>query len=138
MKIFQVIHFFDRRTAFFYCLAGGLSAVAYFLLFSILWQEFHINYKISISIAYIISILVHFTMNRKVTFQHHEKNIHRQLPKYSAMVLINYLITMLVVHIIVIDFNLSPYFGVIFGIGLTVLSGYLMSKYWVFKMETAQ
>src|SRR3990167_3097455 len=130
MKLFSLIYFFDKRTLFFYCLTGSLSAIVYFLFFGVLWQTFHINYKIAVSIAYIMSAFVNFTMNRKVTFKHHGKNIHRQL--------INYLITMLVVHIVVVDINLSPYFGVVVGVAVTILSGYLMAKSWVFKMETAQ
>src|SRR3989338_2730977 len=87
MKLFSLIYFFDKRTLFFYCLTGSLSAIVYFLFFGVLWQTFHINYKIAVSIAYIMSAFVNFKINHKVTFQHHEKNIHRKLIKFLVMVL---------------------------------------------------
>ena len=133
MSAFKVIKLFDKRTFLFYCLAGGLSALVYFCFFSLLWQMIHMNYKIAVSIAYVMSVVVHFTMNRRLTFRGHGKNLRKHLMKYSVMILINYLITMLVVHMVVEKIHLSPYFGVVAAIGATVMSGYLMAKYWVFK-----
>lgn len=54
------------------------------------------------------------------------------------MAFINYLITILIVEFSVKLLLLSPYFGVVIAVGVTVVSGYLMLKFWVFQINEKQ
>ena len=133
MNINKLISNFDSRTLFFYLLVGGTSAFVYFVVFTLFWKWFDVNYKISVSIGYVLSVVTHFTANRRFTYQSHDKKLHTQLPKYLSVVLLNYLITLFIVHGMVSTLHLSPYFGIVVSIGITLLIGYLMTKHWVFK-----
>ena len=90
------------------------------------------NYKIAVSIAYLASVLTHFIANRRFTFQSHGHNLWPHIAKYCSLVVINYLITLAVVHIIVVELFLSPYLGIVGSIIATVLVGFLLAKLWVF------
>ncbi|OGT34308.1 MAG: hypothetical protein A3C44_07555 [Gammaproteobacteria bacterium RIFCSPHIGHO2_02_FULL_39_13] len=117
----------------FYCLIGGLSATVYFGVFALFFQGFHVHYQLAISFAYIMSVITHFTMNRYFTFAVNGKNLQKHIVKYVVMVMVNYVITMTIVYFIVSELQCSPYFGMVSAIGVTVLSGYMMARYWVFK-----
>ena len=56
------------------------------------------------------------------------------LKKYGVMVFINYLISLLVVHLGVNDFHLFPPLTVAISIAVTVGVGFMLSKKWVFKI----
>lgn len=135
MSLQQLICFFWKKTFFFYIIVGGLSAFIYFVSFTVCWKYYFFNYKISISIAYVLSVITHFILNRRLTFGSYQEKFHPQLARYLLMVLLNYCITFLVVRVVVTDMKLSPYIGIVLSIGATLLTGYLMSKNWVFKKQ---
>lgn len=112
---------------------GALSAVLNFCAFSFLWKIMGIPYQYAVSIAYVLSVIFHFTGNRNVTFKSREPNLLLQVLKYLTMVLTNYLITLSIVHFVVEKLHCSPYIGIIASIGTTVWAGYLMSRLWVFR-----
>lgn len=116
---------------------GALSALVYFLSFTLFWKLFGWNYKISISFAYFLSVVTHFTGNRNLTFKSYGVSIPLQVAKYLLMVATNYAITLIVAHIVVEILKLSPYISIVCSIGATVSTGYLMSRFWVFKKLTA-
>lgn len=124
----------NRRAILTFGIIGAFTALIYFLLFAVMWEMFHINYKIAVTFSYIGSILFHFLMNRNVTFQSTKKSILPQVTRYTLMAAVNYLITIIVVELSVKAFFLSPYVGVLIAVGITVVSGYLMSKVWVFRV----
>ncbi|OFX74486.1 MAG: hypothetical protein A2X12_02185 [Bacteroidetes bacterium GWE2_29_8] len=131
-QVKKLIYLLDFRVLGIYLVIGGTTAVINFSIFTFLWNFEHINYQVSISISYILSVIFHFTANRRFTFKSHDRNLYKHLAKYLAMVLINYLITLLVMHIAVEIFKLSPYIGVIASIGTTVGVGYFLARFWVF------
>jgi len=129
-KIFKLV---DIRSAATFLTVGAIAAVINFSTFSLLFQMAHLNYKVAVSIGYLCSVIFHFTANRRFTFKSQGSDFFRHLSKYIVMISINYLITLAVVHFVVENLSLSPYIGVIAGIGCTVGIGYLMAKFWVFQ-----
>ena len=115
-----------------FLLVGTLAAVVNFAAFSFLWQIIGCNYQVAVSIAYVLSVAVHFFANRRFTFRRHDLNPWQQMPKYLVMILINYIATMLTVHIVVEELHLSPYLGLVAAIGSTVWIGYVLLRFWVF------
>jgi len=132
MSTFKLVFKTHRKTATSFILVGFITAIIYFSIFSIIWKLLGINYKISVSIAYIITMLFHFTMNKKVTFKNHSTTINSQILRYIAMVSVNYLLTIVIVHIFVEILKTNPYTGIFFAVGGTVLSGYFLARFWVF------
>ena len=124
----------DYPSAIKFLAVGATSALVYFLSFSVLWHFIHFTYQIAVSIAYALSVVVHFTANRRITFRAHGHALAAQLTKYFVMVAINYGITLWIMHGIVTNLNLTPYLGIMCSIALTVATGYLMAKFWVFRI----
>ena len=113
-------------------IVGGLTAVLYFSLFALFWRILELHYQIAISLAYFISVTFYFLANRKFTFQS-TGNTSRQLPRYGLLLLINYFVTLIVMHITVELFSFLPYFGIVASVGITFIINYQVSKRWIFK-----
>jgi putative flippase GtrA len=136
-KLYQFI-LINKRSISFFLAVGGISAVINFASFAVLWNVLNINYQIAVSIAFILSVLFHFSANRAVTFRAHQHKLRHQLPKYVVMLAINYSITLLIVHVTVETFHLSPYLGLVIAVGTTMNLGYLMLRFWIFHQLTTR
>jgi len=128
----------DKRAITLFLSIGALTALLYFTLFTVIWQLLHIDYRIAVTFSYLMAVSFHFLMNRRVTFQATRGNFIPHIMKYIVMAFINYLITILIVEFSVKLLLLSPYFGVVIAVGVTVVSGYLMLKFWVFQINEKQ
>jgi putative flippase GtrA len=122
----------DIRTFSFFLGVGATSALFYFLSFGMFYNLLHWHYKVAVSFAYFISILVHFLGNRTLTFKSHGAHLKRHISRYIVMVLINYCLTLLVMCIVVQILRLNPYIGIVASIGATTGVGYLIARFWVF------
>jgi putative flippase GtrA len=131
----QLYHFIHTNKKFIaaFLTVGALSAVVNFCSFSFFWKVLGLPYQYAVSIAYVLSVIFHFTGNRNVTFKSRESNLALQVLKYLTMVFTNYLITLTIVHFVVEKLHFSPYIGIIASISTTVWTGYLMSRLWVFR-----
>ncbi len=123
--------FTDRR--FFKFLAVGLATmVVQFSSFALMWDILCLPQRLSVSISYITAVTFHFLSNRFFTFQAGNANVYKQLVKYIIVTCVNYIITVVVVDVCVKILSLSPYIGVMAAIAITVMTGFLFLKYWVF------
>lgn len=125
-----------KREVFWFLTTGVISAIAYFITFSLLWKIFNLNYQVAITIGYIVSVIVHFNINRYITFKSGSNPIAHQLIKYLMMLLMNYIVTLLIAHGVVEKAHFSPYFAIVCSIGATVGTSYLLSRYWVFDVSS--
>lgn len=122
----------DFRTLFIFLIVGALTALIYFTSFAFLWNLNHINYKIAVSISYTLAVVFQFTANFKFTFESDNCCLFKKIMRYLAVILINYFITLGVVHVAVENLLLSPYIGIVFSVGITVVVGYLLARFWIF------
>lgn len=122
-----------RRSWFKYLMVGAVSAGVYFSVFSLSLYVFVGHYIAATTLGYFIAVCVHFLGNRYITFhdQAHPQ-VTRVIVKYMAMLLINYGLSIMIVDVLVSRYGASPYAGIITSIIGTTLSGFLLSKYWVF------
>ncbi len=125
----------DFRSAFFFLCVGGLTSVFYFCLFTFFWHYCHLHYRVAITLAFFMAATGQFFLNRNLTFKNHNRKIGGQFIRFFTMVGINYLITLAVVSFLVEVLSLWPSFSVVVSIGVTVVTGYLMSKFWVFHHD---
>jgi putative flippase GtrA len=114
---------------------GGLTALIYFLIMWIAQSVFLFHYLLSISLAYFVSTMFHFLMNRQYTFLATQDAHWDQLRRYGVMWVVNYLITILIVNICVERLLLSPYLGVCISVLFTSAIGYVLGHFWVFKIK---
>lgn len=140
MWVVRIKEFFasNKQSGPSFLVIGCLTALLYFALFTLLWQMLHLRYEVAVTVSYTLAVSFHFIANRRITFGSHDQRMLHQLPRYAALVILNYLITILIVELLVNVLILSPYLGVLGAVAVTVISGYLISKHWVFRKEIKQ
>lgn len=128
------LHLLDIKSLSWFLCVGGVSALVNLGVFSLCWHFFRWPNVASVSVAYFISVLVHFLGNRYITFSanKHQPLLHN-LKKYLVMVVVNYLISVAVVHVATAWFGVYPPLAVCLAIAVTVGVGFFLSKMWVFK-----
>ena len=118
---------------FRYLVIGGITALVYFGFFALSVEGFQLNYRVGMSIAYVLAVTFHFLANRKFTFYSKDGKLIYQWLRYLAVLIINYLVTLVVISFFVDQLGLSAYLAVMLSILVTVCVGYFASKFWVFR-----
>jgi putative flippase GtrA len=116
-------------------LVGAATAVIYFLVMWFADSILGLAYLVVVSLAYIVSTVFHFLANRHFTFSAARGQYRRQMTRYLIMWSVNYVITLVVVGFFVERLNFSPYIGVCVSVFFTLFVGFLLGRYWVFKLE---
>jgi len=116
-----------------YLFVGGATFIIYIASIALAVKIFNSDYRIGVSVAYLIAITFHFCANRMFTFRATNDNLVDQSIRYVVILILNYLITLIVVSFCVGSLGFSPYIGAVFAIVLTVGVGYFASKFWVFS-----
>ena len=116
-----------------FLIVGGLSALLNLGVFMVLWQWFHLSDNTAVILAYAVSLLFHFTMNRVWTFQNTQGIRGPQIVRYVVMVMVNFCITVAAVNLSTRMLGLTPLVGLCAAIGATTVAGYVMSRCWVFR-----
>jgi len=109
--------------------SAGVNFFSFYLILSLVGA----SYIVASTIAYILSVVIHFLGNRSFTFRVDHLDLTPQLKKYLVLLAINYCVTIMAVSTTVEICHLSPYLGTIIAIALTVGVGFLLSKRWVFN-----
>ena len=121
-----------RRGIAAFLVVGGITAVIYYALIGILWGLLGAHYLAAVSVAYVSAVAFHFLANRRVTFDASRDSARRQLPRYVALAVLNYLVTLAVVALAVRVAGLHVYVGTTLAILATLVTGYVGMKRWVF------
>lgn len=122
----------NRKSILFFLLIGIISATVNLGSFGIMWKWIGMNYQLAVSIAYILSVIVHFSANRCIAFERRDKHFVRQLPRYFATLFVSFCVTLIVTRFVVEVLSWTPYLGIVMSIGITININYLMLRYWVF------
>ncbi|TQX86922.1 MULTISPECIES: GtrA family protein [unclassified Rhizobium] len=117
-----------------YVIVGGTTAMIYFGLVLLLVEVFGLDGVLPVSISYIASVTFHFFSSKLFTFRVANGNISGQLIKYLIMVAINYLVTAVTVFLLVDYLRYPTYIGAGFAVAMTLVIGYALTKFWVFKL----
>jgi len=133
MNIIIRLYHDHKKTMLLFIIVGLVSAFVNIGSFTLLWGMMKIDYRISVSIAYVAAVIVHFSLNRNLTFKGRSTLSLYQISKYLTMLATNYCITLFIMRIVVEQFQLSPYVGIVAAIGMTMWISYLLLRYWVFK-----
>ncbi len=114
----------------------GLTTFA--LNFVLVWLFYGVvglDYRIAVSIAYTLTIIAHFMLNRSFTYGLVGMPEIPSTIRYAFMLFVNYLILLGVTTATVELLGLTPYFGVIFSEFVTAFSSFLMMKHFVFAQQ---
>ena len=121
-----------RRSIGAYLVVGGITAAIYYALIGLLWGLLGAHYLLAVSVAYVSAVAFHFLANRRVTFEAFHDSARRQLPRYVALAVVNYLVTLLVVDLAVRVAGLHVYVATTVAILATLVTGYVSMRRWVF------
>jgi putative flippase GtrA len=104
------------------------------LFFWIFNSYLNLNYQLSITFSYFLTVASHFLLNHFFTYSGQaDKGILGAFPKYLLMLVLNYLITLSVVSTTVELLGLSPYFGIVFSTAATAMTSFLVMNHFVFR-----
>jgi putative flippase GtrA len=122
-----------RRQLARFILVGAITFAINFLTFHLLYGVAKLDYRISVSLAYVITVISHFLLHRFFTFDAAEQQFVHNVGKYAAMLGLNYAITISMAWFVVEVLRLSPYFGVIASTLATASTSFFVMKYFVFR-----
>jgi putative flippase GtrA len=120
-----------------FVIVGISTFVLYFLLFRVLFGGLGLGYKGAITIAYAVTVMCHFLLNRFFTFNVEQRDLGLHAGRYILMLLLNYLITLAVMWTIVEVVGISPYFGAVVSTLVTAASSFFVMKHFVFRLSGA-
>lgn len=127
----------ELRAFSLFALFGLATAGVYFAALTFLLEVLKIDYRLAVSVAYFLGVVFHFVANKSITFKQHDlTDIQRQIARYLVLVAVNYALTLVIVIFAVEVLGFAPYVGVLLSMGATVISGYLLSRFWVFKRSS--
>lgn len=120
-----------------FAIVGLATAGVNFIALALLLEMLKLDYRVAVSVAYIAGVVFHFVANKSITFkQRNLIDIHNQIARYLVLVAINYLLTIAIVIFVVEVLVFAPYMGLLLSMGATIVTGYLLSRFWVFKRST--
>ncbi|TAL75472.1 MAG: GtrA family protein [Burkholderiaceae bacterium] len=127
-----VSHF--RQLSFLaYLVVGGLTAAIYFGLITLCVKVASIDYRVSISIAYVVAVSFHFFANRNLTFRAVGSNVLHQGFRYVIVLVVNYLVILLAAYCLVDLLGMTSYLAAILSMLIPTCIGYFIFKFWVFS-----
>ena len=116
-----------------FLVVGGITFVCYFLLLA-LFNELGFKYPLAVGIAYAVAVAVHFGANRLVTFRASAVPARKQLGKYIALGIFNYLLQVAILGLTYDLLGWNFYLGAFLGILVTTAMGFILLKTWVFSV----
>jgi putative flippase GtrA len=116
-----------------FSIVGLGAAGVYFGTLAVFLEYLRLDYRIAVSASYFLGVIFHFLVNKLVTFKDRTPRAFvGQALRYLVLVLVNYILTIAVVTLVVERIGYPPYVGVVFSMCLTVVTGYLVARYWIF------
>ena len=120
---------------FRFLLFGGLTLFIYYVILWILFSFVGLPYREAITISYSAAIIFHFLANRKITFNAGGTKFRNQLLRYLSVALLNYVIQLSVIRLCYEIYGIDFYISTFSGLMLTMITGYLLMNFWVFKAK---
>jgi putative flippase GtrA len=123
------------------CRFGVVGVVTFginFLLFSLFFGLLHADYRVAVSLAYVITVCCHFTLNKVFTFDATSDRLRQSAFRYGLLLGLNYTIALSTTWLTVAAIGASPYFGVIAATAGTATSSFFVMKYFVFGSSTVR
>lgn len=133
------IHYFiqNRNLITKFGLVGIIGFILNYFFVWLFYGVFVLDYRIAVTLAYIVTAIIHFMLNRTFTYRANGASMVHHAWKYVVMLAINYMISLFTSIITVEICGLSPYFGIVFATAIMMCSNFFFMKYFVFSHKTA-
>ena len=113
-------------------IVGVATFVLNFSLVFLFYGKVSLDYRIAVTCAYVITLGVHFLLNRSFTYRRVDGGVGPDTVKYGILLIANYLITLSITSATVELLGLTPYFGIVLSALATAVSSFLLMKHFVF------
>lgn len=90
---------------------------------------------LTISVAYVITVTFHFTVNRYITFGAGTGSLAIQLPRQAVLIACNYFLTLMLNTLLVNQLHWSLYTAASVVVVVTSALNFALSKYWIFAAK---
>lgn len=90
---------------------------------------------LTITVAYVVTVSFHFTVNRSITFAASQGRLARQLPRHGVLIVANYAVTLLLNMVLIDTLHWNLYVSASAVVLLTSAMNFALSKYWIFAAE---
>lgn len=114
-----------------YIIAGVLTTIVNFIVYYAM-LFIGIDYKISNTAAFIVSVIFAFIINKKYVFLS-EKSYFKEFIKFSVGRLFTYALDIGAMIILIEMFSVSEYMAKLWTNILVIIVNYIISKFWTFK-----
>jgi putative flippase GtrA len=114
-----------------YIIAGVLTTIVNFIVYYAM-LFIGIDYKISNTAAFIVSVIFAFIINKKYVFLS-EKSYFKEFIKFSVGRLFTYALDIGAMIILIEMFSVSEYMAKLWTNILVIIANYIISKFWTFK-----
>jgi len=121
-----------------FALVGGLTAVLYAGGISLFLGILGLDYRLGISLAYVVAVSFHFLCNRRFTFNAAKGGMPAQVAKYCCLLAVNYLIVLAVAVLCVDHLGISAYVASGLSLFGTTILAYLALNRWIFTSSAAR
>jgi putative flippase GtrA len=134
--IHKTIRYFFNKSFIIYGLIGAFVTIVQIAFLYLFRDFFHIDDYISLTTAYIIALILHYFLNKHVTFMVKDKKVFNMMSvRYIFVVILSYCIYMfnmfLLQELIGIEFTIS----LIITLGVNYIINYFLYENIVFKQN---
>ena len=117
-----------------YLFAGGLAFATNLALLFIFAHYFHLWYLTASTLAFIISVIVSFTVQKFITFRDKTTDkVHHQIAKYIAIALFNVSANGGMMYALVDMAQIHYMFAQVFSAGIIAVWSLAVYRYFIFK-----
>lgn len=120
----------DKKLVKYLCVGILNTIVGFGIIFGLMF--FRVNPEISNLIGYAIGLIFSYVMNKFFTFESKNRS-KKEFIKFILAMLAAYILNFITLKIC-LGLGINPYFSQIISGGVYTVSGYLLSRFWVFKM----
>lgn len=114
-----------------YFIVGVLTTIVNFIVYyTLIYMD--VDYKISNTVAFIISVIFAFITNKKYVFDSNKSYISEFI-KFSLGRLFTYILDIGTMILLIEVFSVSEYMSKLWTNILVMITNYLISKFWTFK-----
>jgi putative flippase GtrA len=118
-----------------YLFTAGVSFVIYFAAIFVFFSVAQLPYMLAVAVAYVITLAVHFSMNRSFTFNSGSPAVLRQLLRYGATALLNYFVQIGVIYMLYSRWHTDFYLATLAGLIANLAVGFFLLRRWVFASD---
>lgn len=123
----------DYLKIIYFLLIGCLTFIIYYALLWICFGFAGLPYRAAVAIAYSSAIVFHFLANRKITFNAGVTKFWHQISRYMSVALLNYFVQLGIIGLCYEMYGMNFYISAFLGVLSTMITGYLLMNFWVFK-----